>query len=51
MRKARNKIEFVRLPDTGHAFLLPGYGEPDTINRALAETERWLTELGYLEGR
>ncbi len=51
MRKARNKVEFVRLPDAGHAFLLPGYGEPETINRALAETERWLTGLGYLRAR
>jgi len=51
LRKAGNKVELVRLPDTGHAFLLPGYGKPETINRALAETERWLTSLGYLRER
>lgn len=50
MLAAGRPCQLVSLEGTGHAFLLPGYGKPAEIVRALVETDRFLTKSGYLAG-
>lgn len=50
MLAAGRPCQLVSLDGTGHAFLLPGYGKPAEIVRALVETDRFLTKSGYLAG-
>lgn len=50
MLAAGRPCQLVSLEGTGHAFLLPGYGKPGEIIRALVETDRFLAKSGYLAG-
>jgi hypothetical protein len=50
MLAAGRPCQLVSLEGTGHAFLLPGYGKPAEVVRALVETDRFLTKSGYLAG-
>ena len=50
MLAAGRPCQLVSLEGTGHAFLLPGYGKPAEVVRALVETDRFLTQSGYLAG-
>jgi hypothetical protein len=50
MLAANRPCQLVSLDGTGHAFLLPGYGKPAEIVRALTETDRFLTKSGFLAG-
>lgn len=50
MKAAGCRVELERLPGTGHAFLIPGYGRAPAIDRAVARTEEFLRGIGYLPG-
>jgi acetyl esterase len=48
MAAAKNRCDFVRLPNVRHAFFIHGYGPDATVARGQAEIDRFLTGLGLL---
>jgi len=38
------------LPETGHAFAIPGYGQPAQIRAAMQAVDRFFVDLGWLDG-
>lgn len=51
MEKHGNKCRLKILSDTGHAFVLPGYGTDESIRRAMKEVDDFLVQTGFLRGK
>ena len=49
-READRRSELVVLPDTGHAFTIPGYAEPQHIRTGIFHMDRFLAKLDFLTG-
>lgn len=45
MKKAGNKIQFETLQGKKHAFIIPGYGDEDSIRKSVEWTEAFLRDL------
>ncbi len=45
-----DRCDLLALPDVGHAFLLPGYGDAATQVRVLRAMDAFLVELGVIAG-
>lgn len=50
MEDKKNHCALMLMPETKHAFVLPGYGKPEEIKEAMARADNFLAEIGYLEG-
>ena len=50
VQKFKNPIQYERMPDWNHAFIVPNYGTEPQIVKTLQLTDTFLTSLGYLAG-
>ena len=48
MRTAGNACTLQELPETGHAFAIPGYGKPEQVQATLLAMDHFLAALGLL---
>lgn len=51
MKAEGNRIDYSRMTDWNHAFVVLGYGPDAQVAEALRITDRFLASLGYLEGK
>ena len=45
MKKAGNQVRFETLQGKKHAFIIPGYGDEDSIRKAVEWTDTFLRDL------